>query len=147
MADRQGDATTDRMASPKGAGPVDRLIGKRIAMRRREQGMSQSTLAERIGISFQQLQKYEQGQNRITVARLVSICTELEAAMGYFLVGAVSLTDPGVAANMPQDAAAEYDVLDLLTAFLTIEEEDVRMMIVNLARSAAKGTAVDKAVD
>jgi transcriptional regulator with XRE-family HTH domain len=147
MADRQGDGTTDRMASPKEAGPVDRLIGKRIARRRREQGMSQSSLANRIGVSFQQLQKYEQGQNRLTVARLACISAELDAPIGHFLVGAVSLIDPAISGSVPRAAADEFEVYDLLTAFLNIEDEDVRLRIVNMVRAAADGAVVDRPSD
>jgi transcriptional regulator with XRE-family HTH domain len=147
MIDRRGEKASDRSQSPKDAGPIDRLIGKRIAMRRRERGISQASLAERIGISFQQLQKYEQGQNRMTVARLASVSAELDAPIGYFLVGAISLIDPAISDSMPQAIADEFEVHDLLLAFLRIEEEDVRMMIVNMVRAAADGTAVDRPLD
>ncbi len=147
MADAGNTDGPEGAASPKDAGPVDRLIGKRVMMRRRERGLSQAALAEQLGISFQQLQKYEQGQNRITVARLAKIAAELDVAIGYFLKGAVALTHSDIMQTLQGEAAEEFDIFDLLTAFLKIEEDDVRLMIVNLARAAADGRTPDRPLD
>ena len=144
MADPSNADGPEGGPSPKDAGPVDRLIGKRVMMRRRERGLSQAALAEQLGISFQQLQKYEQGQNRITVARLAKIAAELDVAIGYFLKGTVALTHSEILQKLQGDAADEFDIYDLLTAFLKIEEDDVRLMIVNLARAAADGRTPDR---
>lgn len=134
-------------ASPKEAGPIDRLIGKRIMMRRRELALSQTALAEQIGISFQQLQKYEQGQNRIAVARLARIASELAVPVGYFLTGTVALASADVMRALEQEIIEEFDLHDLLTAFLKIEEDDVRLMILNLARAAGDGRAPGRPSD
>lgn len=106
--------------------------------------MSQAVLADQVGISFQQLQKYERGENRITVARLASIASELDTAIGYFLVGTVSLSSPAIRQTLQDQALQEFEVHDLLAAFLRIEEEDVRLMIVNLVRATADGTAAER---
>jgi transcriptional regulator with XRE-family HTH domain len=145
-----GDSNTDgpeAAASPKDAGPIDQLIGKRVMMCRRERGLSQAALAEQLGISFQQLQKYEQGQNRTTVARLAKIASKLEAPIGYFLKGAVALTHSDLMRELQDEAREEFDIYHLLTAFLEIEEDDVRRMIVNLARAAADGVTPDRPFD
>ena len=63
----------------------DALIGKRIRLRRSIIGMTQETLAEKLGVSFQQLQKYESGRNRTTVSRLAEIATILETDATWFL--------------------------------------------------------------
>lgn len=147
MTDASNADGPEAAASPKDAGPVDRLIGRRVMMRRRERGLSQSALAEQLGISFQQLQKYEQGQNRITVARLAKIAAELDVAIGYFLTGTVALTHSDIMQRLQDEATEEFDVYDLLTAFLKIEEDDVRLMIVNLARAAADGVTPDRPLD
>lgn len=133
--------------TPKDAGPIDRLVGRRIAMRRRELGKSQAALADQLGISFQQLQKYEGGENRITVARLAHIAAELDVDVTYFLVGAVSIASLSTQEGLERWSAIEFDVHDLLSAFLRIEEDDVRLMIVNLTRAAADGKAPDRALD
>jgi transcriptional regulator with XRE-family HTH domain len=147
MADPGNADEPEVGASPKDAGPVDRLIGKRVMMLRRERGLSQAALAEQLGISFQQLQKYEQGHNRITVSRLAKIATELDVAIGYFLKGSVALTHSDIMQKLQDEATEEFDIYDLLTAFLKIEEDDVRLMIVNLARAAADGHAPDRPSD
>lgn len=100
-----------------------------------------------LGISFQQLQKYEQGQNRITVARLARIASELDVAIGYFLTGAVALTHSEILQQLEDETAEAFDIYDLLTAFLNIQEDDVRMMIVNLARAAADGHVPSRQLD
>ena len=147
MGDQKNVRQPARGVTSKDAGPIDRLVGKRIAMRRREVGKSQSALADQVGISFQQLQKYEAGENRITVSRLVHIAAELNVEVTYFLVGAASLASPSIRQGLETWAADEFDVHDLLAAFLSIEEEDVRLMIVNLTRAAADGKAPDRALD
>lgn len=147
MADASNVDGPEGGSSPKDAGPVDRLIGKRVMMRRRERGLSQAALAERLGISFQQLQKYEQGHNRITVSRLAKIASELGVPIGYFLKGAVALTHADLMQKLQDEAAEEFDIYDLLTAFLQIEEDDVRLMIVNLTRAAAGGHTPDRPLD
>ena len=147
MADSSNSDGPEAGSSPKGAGPLDRLIGKRVMMCRRERGLSQAALAEQLGISFQQLQKYEQGQNRITVARLAKIASELDVAIGYFLTGAVALTHSDIMQKLDDETAEDFDIFDLLTAFLKIEEDDVRLMIVNLARAAAEGHVPRRQLD
>ena len=68
--------------SPKA---VDHLIGARIRARRGELGMSQTELAEAAGVTFQQIQKYERGANRVSVGRLLEIARKLERPIGYFI--------------------------------------------------------------
>jgi len=67
--------------------PVDVHVGKRIRQRRRELGMTQSQLAERLNVKFQQVQKYETGANRVSASRLWLIARALDVAVGYFFEG------------------------------------------------------------
>lgn len=67
--------------------PVDRAVGARVRFRRMELGMSQEKLADAIGLTFQQVQKYEKGTNRIGSSRLVQIATALQVQPGYFFQG------------------------------------------------------------
>lgn len=81
------------MSGDKGtrsAGDVDRHIGERLRQRRLERDMSQEILAERLGITFQQVQKYERGVNRISASRLFDIATVLELPIADFFEGLVS---------------------------------------------------------
>jgi transcriptional regulator with XRE-family HTH domain len=72
-------------ASVRGVTSIDRIIGKRLRARRLERHMSQQELANRLGLTFQQVQKYEKGVNRIGSARLVQIAAILEVNTSYFL--------------------------------------------------------------
>lgn len=81
------------MSGQKGtrsAGDVDRHIGERLRQRRLERDMSQEILAERLGITFQQVQKYERGVNRISASRLFDIATVLELPIADFFEGLVA---------------------------------------------------------
>jgi transcriptional regulator with XRE-family HTH domain len=68
---------------------IDRRVGRRIRERRRQLGISQVRLAATIGLSYQQLQKYEQGSNRVAAARLAAISAALDVPPGYFFVTGV----------------------------------------------------------
>ena len=72
------------LSRPREADAVDRAVGRRIAARRAALGKSQSALATEVGVSFQQLQKYETGQNRVSASRLHRIALVLGAPVGEF---------------------------------------------------------------
>lgn len=75
---------------------IDILVGKRLKQRRRYLNMSQKYLANMLGITFQQVQKYEKGANRLGVARLFQICKALEVQPSYFLGGYPDFVDNSV---------------------------------------------------
>src|SRR5512145_2081507 len=78
------DVATDASRSPN---PVDRHVGLRIRMRRKELGVSQERLAEAVGITFQQVQKYERGANRVSASKLWEIAAALKTPVAYFYDG------------------------------------------------------------
>lgn len=82
--------------------PIDRLVGNQIRMRRRDLGMSQERLAEHLGLTFQQVQKYERGHNRVSASKLFQIAEALETDISYFFKGAET---PGTHFQTPQDQA------------------------------------------
>lgn len=71
------------MATRK-SGPLDAMVGTRVRMLRVNRGISQAALAERIGVNFQQVQKYEQGANRVGASRLAQIASALDVSVGAF---------------------------------------------------------------
>jgi transcriptional regulator with XRE-family HTH domain len=73
-----------RLEGPRKATPIDGAIGEQIRKRRRMLGMTQVQLAQLIGIASQQIQKYEIGENRLSVSRLVEIATALQVPVGWF---------------------------------------------------------------
>lgn len=75
------------MTEPRSASATDRTIGQRVRIRRLEIGMSQERLAELLGLTFQQVQKYEKGVNRIAVSRLIDIADALKQPAATFIHG------------------------------------------------------------
>ncbi len=98
-----------RKAAKKDPRPVDAHVGARIRLRRSLAGMSQTQLAGRIGVTFQQVQKYERGTNRIGASRLMQICAVLEVTPAWLFEGA-----PG---PQPQSGAAARKIDSAVTAF------------------------------
>jgi transcriptional regulator with XRE-family HTH domain len=94
--------------------PVDLHVGARIRMRRRMQGVSQEKLADALGLTFQQVQKYERGANRVSASKLYEIAAALKTPVSYFFEG---LADPSSDEDEPR-AAVEQSV----HAFLTTSE-------------------------
>src|SRR5579862_5575580 len=81
--------------------PVDLHVGARIRMRRRLQGVSQEKLADALGLTFQQVQKYERGANRVSASKLYEIASALKSPVAYFFDG---LADPSGSEGEGEDA-------------------------------------------
>jgi transcriptional regulator with XRE-family HTH domain len=126
----------------KSSNIVDVYVGARLRMRRTMLGMSQSRLGELLGVTFQQIQKYEKGSNRISASRLQHTSRVLEVAPGYFFEGApADSAEPGFAEESPQsyvvDFLASTEGLQLNRAFLRVRDPKVRRRIVDLVISLA----------
>jgi len=121
---------------------VDVYVVARLRMRRTMLGMSQSKLGELLGVTFQQIQKYEKGSNRISASRLQHTARVLEVSPGYFFEGApADSAEPGFAEESPQsyvvDFLASTEGLQLNRAFLRVRDPKVRRRIVDLVISLA----------
>jgi transcriptional regulator with XRE-family HTH domain len=111
--------------------PVDVHVGKRVRHRRWMVGMTQQQLAERVGIKFQQIQKYETGMNRISASRLWDIAAALDAPIGFFFEG---LSDAAESATpLPGDILADKEALELVRSYYAIPETQRRRLF-ELAR-------------
>src|SRR6266700_2268076 len=125
------------------ATPVDKHVGSQVRMRRKILGMSQETLADALGLTCQQVQKYEKGVNRIGAGRLQYISHILHVPVPYFFEGAPQL--PGQSNGIGQspspaylsDFLASVDGLALTKAFMQIKEPRLRRRIVNLVDKIA----------
>lgn len=123
---------------------VDAYVGKRIRLRRTILGMSQEKLADALGLTFQQVQKYEKGANRVGASRLFDLARVLEVPVGYFFE---ELTPPAPAfpdfthADMPTMPAADpslkRETLELMRAYGSIRDPVVRRRVYDLARALA----------
>ena len=130
-------------ASPRDAGPIDKYVGARLRMRRQALGMSQSRLGEQLGVSFQQLQKYERGANRIGAGRLYRLAKVLDVPVSYFFEGAADEGEPGAKSGAMAMFAGEEpifraDVAKVAEAFSQLDDPAVRRQVLSLVRSLAK---------
>ncbi|MBN7784548.1 helix-turn-helix transcriptional regulator [Ponticoccus gilvus] len=116
------------------AHPVDVHVGKRIRHRRWLVGMTQQQLAERVGIKFQQIQKYETGANRVSASRLWDIADALEVPVSFFFEGIenegaeIEATD-----SVPADILGDKEALDLVRSYYAMPENQRRRLF-ELAR-------------
>ncbi|MEX2518010.1 MAG: helix-turn-helix transcriptional regulator [Paracoccaceae bacterium] len=118
--------------------PVDVHVGMRARQRRWMVGMTQQQLGEKVGIKFQQIQKYETGMNRISASRLWDIAAALEVSISYFfegLAGAEDMTTAATEARIhPQgDLLADKEALELVRSYYSIPEAQRRRLF-ELAR-------------
>src|ERR1700753_441801 len=90
-----------------GPHPVDRHVGLRIRMRRKELGVSQEKLAEALGLTFQQVQKYERAANRVSASKLWEIAQALSTHIGYFYEGLGDPTETS-GSNIPRDTLQDF---------------------------------------
>jgi transcriptional regulator with XRE-family HTH domain len=114
--------------------PVDVHVGKRVRHRRWLTGMTQQQLAEKVGIKFQQIQKYETGANRISASRLWDIADALDVPVSFFFEGLdeVDKSDSGKSA-IPDDLMGDKEALDLVRSYYAIPENQRRRLF-ELAR-------------
>lgn len=123
--------------------PVDTHVGSRVRMRRMMLGMSQEKLGDGLGITFQQVQKYEKGTNRMGASRLQHISHILQVPVPFFFEGAPRLPgQPKGIGETPSpayvsDFLASSEGLALTKAFMRIKEPKVRRRIVDLVEEIA----------
>ena len=116
------------------AHPVDVHVGKRIRHRRWLVGMTQQQLAERVGIKFQQIQKYETGANRVSASRLWDIADALDVPVSFFFEGIESESaDSHGDESVPADIMGDKEALDLVRSYYAIPENQRRRLF-ELAR-------------
>ena len=120
--------------------PVDAWVGGRIAARRQALGLSQTQLAERVGVSFQQIQKYETGINRISASRLHQIAVALAADPGSFFPAGAPTPLAGDATPAGAGGRASPGAR-LIEAFGQISERRARQALVVLAEALARDPA------
>lgn len=114
----------------KATSQLDKEIGARVRLRRLQCGMSQEKLAEALGLTFQQVQKYEKGANRITVSRLDQIAKALDTRVEAFLPGGDFSAQGGT--PVPNDRESR----DLLSLFGQLQSRSMRKAVVSLVRAA-----------
>jgi transcriptional regulator with XRE-family HTH domain len=123
----------------KNPDPIDINVGARVRMLRQIKDVSQTQLGERLGITFQQVQKYEKGTNRISASRLMAICEFLDVPPSYFFDEAPTVSRPDTPLEINDVGAfiASKEGLSLNKAFLKIKDPKIRKLIVSLVKATA----------
>jgi transcriptional regulator with XRE-family HTH domain len=117
---------------------IDVAVGARIRIRRKQLGVSQADLADGIGVSFQQVQKYERGTNRVSASMLAAIAAVLQCSPAS-LFGSVD-GDGGVDVEI-LTLISEDGALELLRAYARIEDREMRNAVISVADGLAGGAA------
>ena len=133
------------MIAKKAPNPIDKHVGARVRMRRMMLGMSQEKLGNGLDLTFQQVQKYEKGANRIGASRLQQIANILQVPVSFFFEGAPNVPGhhPTGMAEAPSpayvaDFLATSDGLALTKAFMHIKNAKLRRRIVDLVEQIAE---------
>src|SRR3954447_8373967 len=124
--------------------PIDVLVGTRLRLRRNMLGLSQEKLGDAIGLTFQQVQKYERGANRIGASRLHELSRVLDVPISFFFDDTDPVRAPAMGgfAEPPAEACGfdplrKPETLELVRAYFTIEDTEVRRRLLDLAKALA----------
>lgn len=134
--------------------PIDVHVGGRVRLQRMLLGISQEKLGERLGLTFQQIQKYEKGVNRIGASRLFDLAQVLGVPVQFFYDDAPAIETAGAAAGFADRPGDNYifdflntrEGLELNKAFARISDPKARRAILDLVRSLAEGGASESGV-
>jgi len=133
------------MPKSNGIDPTDKHVGNRVRMRRLTLGLSQTKLGKGLTVTFQQVQKYEKGTNRISSSRLQQISNILQVPVSFFFEEAPKLQhEPhGNRDAPPADYVSEFlatrDGHELMKSFLLIQDAKLRRRVVDLVKQMAFG--------
>ena len=136
--------------STKAPNPVDKYVGSRVRMRRIMLGMSQEKLGEALGLTFQQVQKYEKGTNRVGASRIQQISEILQVPVSFLFEGGPSGTTSAegfaesTSATYLSDFLATSEGLALTRAFTRISDAKLRRSVVELVEQIAARECPDK---
>lgn len=131
-----------------GPDPVDSHVGKRLRMLRKLKSISQEKLAQALGLTFQQVQKYERADNRIGASRLYHIAEALGVAPSYFYEGygnqkaargpAYGLAEEGESTNNNDDVMQRSETLKLVSLYYQIKDEATRKQVLEMVKTLGK---------
>ena len=133
-----------------GPDPIDKYVGARVRSRRMGMRLSQTKLGEAVDVTFQQIQKYENGTNRIGASNLYKISKTLGVDVGFFYEGvegafadgATGLSD-SAKVSFEHDPLSSREAIELMHNYFRIAEPTVRKKLFNLVRSLADSTKKD----
>ncbi|HEV2336064.1 MAG TPA: helix-turn-helix transcriptional regulator [Stellaceae bacterium] len=125
--------------------PIDVQVGSRVRLRRNMLGLSQEKLGSAIGLTFQQVQKYERGANRIGASRLHQLSRVLDVPVSFFFDDVDPVRAPAIPGGFAEPPAEAFDsdpmrrreTVDLVEAYYAIDDTAVRRRLLDLARALA----------
>ena len=128
--------------------PIDVQVGSRVRLRRNMLGLSQEKLGEAIGLTFQQVQKYERGANRIGASRLHELSRVLDVPVSFFFDDMDPVRAPAIPGGFSEPPAEPFEsdpmrkreTIDLVDAYYAIDDAAVRRRLLELARALAAGS-------
>jgi len=140
--DRSGGPAAKNRIKPN---PIDVQVGSRVRLRRNMLGLSQEKLGTSIGLTFQQVQKYERGANRIGASRLHELSRVLDVPVSFFFDDMDPVRAPAIPGGFAEPPAEAFDsdplrrreTVELVDAYYTIEDAAVRRRLLDLARALA----------
>ena len=121
------------MRTKGGGNPIDLLVGSRIRRFRKARKMSQAQLGKKLGVTFQQVQKYENGKNRVGASRLQMISTALDVPVGQFFTDGA-----GAARTSAKPLAFDPQALRLAEAFTRLNDKELRNSILDMVEAMAR---------
>ena len=144
MAGSTGGVARRKRPGKGGPNPIDTHVGGRVRLRRTLLGMSQERLAKAVNLTFQQIQKYERGSNRIGASRLFQFAQVLDVPISFFYEELPSLSEharvPGDGSQQPfeQDQFTRRETLELVRAYYRITDPAVRRRVFELTKTLAR---------
>jgi transcriptional regulator with XRE-family HTH domain len=121
------------MRTKVGGNPIDLLVGSRIRRFRKCRRMSQAQLGKKLGVTFQQVQKYENGKNRVGASRLQMISTALDVPVGQFFAD-----DAGTSRTSAKPLAFYPQALRFAEAFIRLSDRELRNSIIDMVEAMAR---------
>ena len=119
--------------------PVDVHVGARVRTRRLLIGMNQETLARALGLTFQQIQKYEGGANRISASRLSQIAEVLDVPIAYFFTGLESSEGEASAGELAtRERMQRPEAIELIRAYYAITDQRIRNQFLDMIKAVAQ---------
>jgi transcriptional regulator with XRE-family HTH domain len=131
---------------PSGPDPIDVRVGSRVRLRRNMLALSQEKLGDALGLTFQQVQKYERGANRVSASRLYQLSRVLDVPVRFFYDEVDPVRAPAIPGGFAEPPAASYqsdplgnpETRELIEAYFTIADATVRQRLFHLARALAQ---------
>lgn len=137
--------------NPREANQIDAHVGSRVRLRRQLMKMSQEKLGDELGVTFQQVQKYERGANRVGASRLYSLANVLDVPVNFFFEGLTGVAAGGVAETEQSPIVYDFiqssDGVALAEAFSRIKTPKVRRRVLELVRSLADEDEAENSSD